>query len=81
MTKFEHGDIIKHQIYSEYPPTHEYHNPFLISDIKNNKYILQQPNSLTELSSVVADEMFELDTTATGMMVHLQKHIKKINKK
>ena len=74
MTKFEHGDIIKHKNHSLYPPSHEYYKPFLIHNIENNKYILQQPNSLTELPTASADEMFELDTTATGMLVHLQRN-------
>ena len=67
MAKFQHGDIIV-------SPANE---TYLISNIKNNQYIMQKPNLLTEMDIQSVDKHFKLEENPVGFMVYLQRYIRK----
>lgn len=73
--KFKTGDIICRPNKENYSHASIYSGSFVVSSIKDNRYILQQANFYGDMEISCADSIFIIDKNPKGYIVNIRDHI------
>ena len=73
--RFKKGDIIQRPNKNNYSHANIYSGSFVVGDIKENNYVLQQANFYGFMDIKTVDNIFTIDESPKGYVNNIREHI------